>query len=130
MTGDGRLQLEDMHIELPDVNIGALELSDLKLDFTRKDGDSVWRGQGELCLAIGICVDAAPGALTPPGGVVIRNGELDMAFMNVGFTPGIALYPNVFLDRVGAGTGIEPDQAARPRRRDGDRDLQDRTGAS
>jgi hypothetical protein len=110
VTAAGQLELEDMHIRLPDVWIGALETKDLQLDFTHEGRDSVWRGQGRLCLVELACLDAVerPGQ-TPPGGVVIRNGALERAFMNVEFPdPGIALYPDVFLKTVGAGVGMNP----------------------
>ena len=64
--------------------------------------------------------------VTPPGGVVIRNGELERAFVNVSYDPGLLLYPNLFLTSVGAGAGAEPDPSAWQRRRDLDGDLQDR----
>ena len=50
---------------------------------------------------------------TPPGGVEIRNGEFDYAYMRVDFpdpNPGIMLYPNVFLKSVGAGLKLDPTQ--------------------
>ena len=55
MTADGTLELEDMHIELPDVSIGGVGMEDLQLDFFRdEDGDSVWRGQGNAVLRPGL----------------------------------------------------------------------------
>ncbi len=109
VTGDGRLKLEDMHIELPDVDIGLMKITDLQLDFKREDGDSVWHGQGQFCLLERVCVNAAEEeGVKPPGGVVIRNGELDRAHVNVTFNPGIPLYPNVDLTHVGAGAGRNP----------------------
>jgi streptogramin lyase len=110
VTADGKLVLEDMHIKLPDVWIGGLETKDLQLDFAHEDADSVWRGQGRLCVTEVACLNALeePGH-TPPGGVVIRNGELERAFVNLEFPdPGIALYPNVYLKSVGAGVGLDP----------------------
>ena len=109
VTGAGELVLTDMHIRLPDVLIGALELTDFRLDFAQEGRDSVWRGQGRFCLLATVCVDAAEHeGVTPPGGVVIRNGELERAFVNVSYDPGLLLYPNVFLTSVGAGAGLNP----------------------
>jgi streptogramin lyase len=110
VTAGGKLVLEDMHIKLPDVWIGGLETKDLQLDFAHEGADSVWRGQGKLCVTEVACLNALeePGK-TPPGGFVIRNGELERAFVNLEFPdPGIALYPNVYLKSVGAGVGLDP----------------------
>jgi hypothetical protein len=110
VTAAGALVLDDMHIALPDVWIGVLEIKELQLDFAREGADSVWRGQGKICVVEIACLDAVErSAQTPPGGVVIRNGELDRAFLNVEFPdPGIALYPNVYLNTIGAGVGLNP----------------------
>lgn len=107
VTADGELVLEDMHIGPLDAEIGPLGVSDLKLDYTRQTQE--WKGQGRLCVVIA-CLDAVerPGE-APPGGVLIRNGELQRAFVNVDLpTPGIALFPGVFLTRIGAGIGLDP----------------------
>ena len=56
---------------------------------------------------------AADTGQNPPGGVEIRNGAFNKAFMNVDFpdpNPGIMLYPNVFLKNVGAGLELNPTQ--------------------
>lgn len=112
VTADGKLVLEDMHIKLPDVWIGALETKDLQLDFAHEGADNVWRGHGRLCVTEVACLNALeePGK-TPPGGVVIRNGELERAFVSLEFPdpdPGIALYPDVFVKSIGAGVGLNP----------------------
>jgi hypothetical protein len=110
VTAGGKLVLDDMHIKLPDVWIGVLETKDLQLAFAHEGADSVWRGQGSICVTDVACLNAVeePGK-TPPGGVVIRNGELERAFVNLEFPdPGIALYPNVYLKSVGAGVGLDP----------------------
>jgi hypothetical protein len=110
VTGAGKLVLADMHIRLPDVLIGAMELTDFRLNFAQEGPDSVWRGQGRFCLLAKVCVDAAEHqGVTPPGGVVIRNGALERAFVNVSYDPGLLLYPpSLFLTSVGAGVGLNP----------------------
>jgi virginiamycin B lyase len=107
VTADGTLVLEDMHIRMPDLWIGALQTKDLQLDFAHEGGDSVWRGQAQLCVVALACLRALPGS-TPPGGVVIRNGELERAFVRADLDPGVMLYPNVFLTSIGAGVGLNP----------------------
>lgn len=107
VTADGQLVLEDLHIGPLDAEIGPLGVSGLQLDYTRATRE--WKGQGKLCVVIA-CLDAVerPGE-APPGGVVIRDGHLVRAFVNLDLpTPGIALFPGVFLTRIGAGIGLDP----------------------
>ena len=64
---------------------------------------------GKLCVALA-CIDAreVPGE-APPGGVVIRDGELQRIYANLNFPdPGITLFPGVQLNRIGAGFGLNP----------------------
>ena len=74
-----------MHIELPDVSIGVHGDDGPQLDFTHEGGDSVWKGQGKLCIRVGLRGRGRAPGQTPPGGIVIRNGELERAFVNVEF---------------------------------------------
>ena len=107
VTGEGEIVLDDLRIGPIDAAIGPLGVEGLQIDYTRATQE--WRGQGELCVVV-VCLDAreTPGQ-APPGGVVIRNGQLVRAYANLNFPdPGITLFAGVQLNRIGAGIGLDP----------------------
>ena len=107
VTGDGRIVLDDLRIGPIDAAIGPLGVQGLQIDYARATEE--WKGQGALCVVV-VCLDAReiPGE-APPGGVVIRHGELVRAYANLDFPdPGITLFAGVQLNRIGAGIGLGP----------------------
>ncbi len=107
VTGSGEIVLDNLRIGPIDAAIGPLGVQGLQIDYTRATQE--WKGQGELCVVV-VCLDAReiPGE-APPGGVVIRNGELVRAYANLDFPdPGITLFAGVQLNRIGAGIGLGP----------------------
>ena len=107
VTGGGEIVLDNLRIGPIDAEIGPLGVEGLQIDYTRATQE--WRGQGELCVVV-VCLDAreTPGQ-APPGGVVIRNGQLVRAYANLNFPdPGITLFAGVQLNRIGAGIGLDP----------------------
>ena len=99
VNADGKLALDELHIDLPKVKLGLMDVEKLRLDFTRAGGDSVWDGQARACL-LAACVDAS---------VTIRNGGFKQASANVTLPgEGLPLYPNVNLTQIGAGVSIDP----------------------
>ncbi len=103
----GNLVLSNMKIGPIDAAIGPVGIRGLVISYTGATQE--WRGEGELCAALA-CLDARekPGE-APPGGVVIRDGELQRIYANLTFPdPGIALFPGVQLNRIGAGFGLNP----------------------
>lgn len=108
LTGDGEFVLDDLHIGPLSGEIGSLGASDLRLDYTGATRE--WKGQAKLCVVVA-CLDAVERAgQAPPAGVVIRNGSLVRAFVNLDFPdPGVDLYPPyVKLNSIGAGLALNP----------------------
>ena len=107
VTGAGDIVLDDLRIGPIDAELGPLGVNGLQIDYTRATEE--WKGQGELCVIVA-CLDAReiPGE-APPGGVLIRHGQLVRAFANLNFPdPGITLFAGVQLNRIGAGIGLGP----------------------
>ena len=107
VTDDGSLVLDDLRIGPIDAAIGPLGVNGLQIDYARATQE--WKGQGELCVIVA-CLDAReiPGE-APPGGVLIRHGQLVRAYANLNFPdPGITLFAGVQLNRIGAGIGLGP----------------------
>jgi hypothetical protein len=107
VTGGGEIVLDNLRIGPIDAEIGPLGVQGLQIDYARATQE--WRGQGELCVVV-VCLDAReiPGE-APPGGVLIRNGQLVRAYANLDFPdPGITLFAGVQLNRIGAGIGLGP----------------------
>ena len=107
VTPDGQPTLDGLTIGPLDANLGPVGVEDLKLTYTGATRE--WRGTGALCIEIA-CLDAreVPGR-APPGGIVIRDGELQRFYADLTFPdPGITLFPGVQLNRVGAGLGLNP----------------------
>jgi hypothetical protein len=107
VTGDGVIVLDNLRIGPIDAEIGPLGVQGLQIDYTRDTQE--WKGQAALCVVV-VCLDAReiPGE-APPGGVLIRNGQLVRAFANLDFPdPGITLFAGVQLNRIGAGVGLDP----------------------
>jgi hypothetical protein len=107
VTGNGEIVLDNLRIGPIDAEIGPLGVQGLQIDYTRATQE--WKGQGELCVVV-VCLDAReiPGE-APPGGVLIRNGQLVRAYANLNFPdPGITLFAGVQLNRIGAGIGLGP----------------------
>ncbi len=107
VTGGGEIVLDNLRIGPIDAEIGPLGVQGLQIDYTRATQE--WKGQGELCVVV-VCLDAReiPGE-APPGGVLIRNGQLVRAYANLDFPdPGITLFAGVQLNRIGAGIGLGP----------------------
>jgi hypothetical protein len=107
VTGDGKIVLDNLRIGPIDAAIGPLGVQGLQIDYTRATEE--WKGQGELCVVV-VCLDAReiPGE-APPGGVLIRHGQLVRAYANLNFPdPGITLFAGVQLNRIGAGIGLGP----------------------
>ena len=99
VNADGKLALDELHIDLPKVKLGLMDVEKLRLDFTRAGGDSVWDGQARACL-LAACVDAS---------VTIRNGGFKQASANVTLPgEGLPFQPNVNLTQIGAGVLIDP----------------------
>jgi len=107
VTGNGEIVLDDLRIGPIDAAIGPLGVQGLQIDYKRATQE--WRGQGELCVVV-VCLEALekPGRF-PPGGVVIRNGQLVRAYANLNFPDGgITLFAGVQLNSIGAGVGLDP----------------------
>ena len=83
VTAAGELVLGDLRIGPIDAAIGPVGIDGLQLSYTGATRE--WRGMGQLCFSIA-CIDAReiPGE-APPGGVVIRDGELQRIYANVTF---------------------------------------------
>ncbi len=107
VTDGGVIVLDNLRIGPIDAEIGPLGVQGLQIDYARATQE--WKGQAELCVVV-VCLDAReiPGE-APPGGVLIRNGQLVRAYANLDFPdPGITLFAGVQLNRIGAGIGLGP----------------------
>ena len=107
LTSEGEFVLDELHIGPIDAEIAPdVGIEGLQIDYSRTTRE--WRGMGKLCFLV-VCLDARDSGQPPPGGVVIRDGELQRLFGRVEFPePGIILFPGVHLNSVGAGLGLNP----------------------
>lgn len=87
-------------------NVGALNIKDLQLTYTRHpSGSEVWEGYGGACIPIGYCLEMGP----RNGGVKFVNGALNFAGANLTFKPpGIPVFPSVALEKINFGLGFDP----------------------
>lgn len=107
LTSDGEFVLDELHIGPIDAEIAPdVGIEGLQIDYSGATRE--WRGMGKLCFLVA-CLDARDTGQAPPGGVVIRDGELQRLFGRLEFPePGVLLFPGVHLNSVGAGLGLNP----------------------
>ncbi len=98
-----RIIVDGARVGPADVDIGALKVTDFKIEYKR-EGDE-WDGQARACIIKAACLDMAP----PNGHITIQNGRVTFAGASIIFPPpGIPLFTGVNLDRVGFGLGFDP----------------------
>ncbi len=109
VTPDGRPTLDGLTIGPVDAELGPIGVDALTLTYTGATRE--WKGTGELCVKDWACLNATdkPGQPPPPGGVIIRDGQLVRLGASLIFpAPGIPLFTGVELTRVGALVGLDP----------------------
>jgi hypothetical protein len=84
-----------------DLQIGGLGIENLKLTYNGLRDE--WRGQAKACLPLR-CLDMTP----PAGGVIVSKGELSRAGAEIGFNPGVPVFPGVQLNSIGFLVGTDP----------------------
>jgi hypothetical protein len=95
------LQLTSLHIGVDDLLLGALEVKDLNIDYTRS-GD-VWKGGARLN------VPAGSGFFGIDVQVEFDHGDFTMGSFNVFLPfPGVPLFTDAYLDGFGGGFDIHP----------------------
>ena len=96
-------QLTSLHIGVPDLVLGALEVKDLNIDYTQT-GDE-WSGSATLNIPAG----------TPYFGIAVAvrfdKGDFTMGSFNVTVPfPGVPIFTDTFLNGFGGGFDIHPDR--------------------
>jgi hypothetical protein len=97
------LQLSSLHIGVPDLVLGALEVKDLNIDYTQTG--NVWTGSATLNIPAG----------TPYFGIAVAvrfdDGDFTMGSFNVTVPfPGVPIFTDTYLDGFGGGFDIHPDR--------------------
>ena len=97
------LKLSSLHIGVPDLILGALEVKDLNIDYTQTG--NVWTGAATLNIPAG----------TPYFGIAVAvrfdDGDFTMGSFNVTVPfPGVPIFTDTYLDGFGGGFDIHPDR--------------------
>ena len=97
----GGLQISSLHIDVADLDLGALEIEDLHIDYTAQG--NIWMGGATINI---------PGG-TPYFGITVQvefdNGAFTMGSFNVMVPfPGVPLYSDLYLADFGGGFDIRP----------------------
>ncbi len=97
------LQLSSLHIGVPDLILGALEVKDLNIDYTQTG--SVWTGSATVNIPAG----------TPYFGIAVavrfNDGDFTMGSFDVSVPfPGLPIFTDTYLDGFGGGFDIHPDR--------------------
>jgi PKD repeat protein len=106
----GGFKLDALHVSVPEVFLGVLEVDNLFFDYTRA-GD-VWNGGADLVFpGLGLTLNATPPP--PDNGFGMKGGEFDHAGANLEFNPpvypaGLETFPGVFLKHIGFTIGLNP----------------------
>jgi hypothetical protein len=95
------LQLSSLHIDVADLDLGALEIKDLHIDYTEQG--NVWMGGATINIPAG----------TPYFGIDVQvefdNGDFTMGSFDVSLPfPGVPLYSDAYLADFGGGFDIRP----------------------
>ena len=101
-NADG-LQLTSLHIGVPDLVLGALEVRDLNIDYAQTG--NVWTGSATLNIPAG----------TPYFGIAVAvrfdDGDFTMGSFDVSVPfPGVPIFTDTYLDGFGGGFDIHPDR--------------------
>ena len=99
-NADG-LQLSSLHIGVPDLVLGALEVKDLNIDYAQTG--NVWTGSATLNIPAG----------TPYFGIAVavrfNDGDFTMGSFDVTVPfPGVPIFTDTYLDGFGGGFDIHP----------------------
>ena len=97
------LQLDAVHIGVPDAFIGPLEITGLFFDYQR-EGDS-WSGGANLVFPEVSLLAAPP---PPDQGFGLKGGALDHIGATLAFDPAIELFPGIGLTHIGFTVGLNP----------------------
>jgi len=97
------LKLSSLHIGVPDLPLGALEVKNLNLDYAATG--NVWTGSATLNIPAG----------TPYFGIDVAvrfdDGDFTMGSFNVNVPfPGVPIFTDTYLDGFGGGFDIHPDK--------------------
>lgn len=97
------LMLSSLHIGVPDLLLGALEVKDLDIDYAATG--NVWAGKATLNIPAG----------TPYFGIAVAvrfdDGDFTMGSFNVNVPfPGVPIFTDSYLDGFGGGFDIHPDR--------------------
>jgi hypothetical protein len=97
------LKLSSLHIGVPDLVLGALEVKDLNIDYTATG--SVWTGSATVNIPSG----------TPYFGIAVAvrfdDGDFTMGSFDVSVPfPGVPIFTDTYLDGFGGGFDIHPDR--------------------
>jgi hypothetical protein len=97
------LKLSSLHIGVPDLPLGALEVKDLNIDYAATG--NVWNGSATLNIPAG----------TPYFGIAVAvrfdDGDFTMGSFNVNVPfPGVPIFTDTYLDGFGGGFDIHPDK--------------------
>jgi hypothetical protein len=97
------LQLSSLHIGVPDLILGALEVKDLNIDYAATG--NVWTGSATVNIPAG----------TPYFGIAVAvrfdDGDFTMGSFNVTVPfPGVPIFTDTYLDGFGGGFDIHPDR--------------------
>ena len=97
------LNLSSLHIGVPDLLLGALEVKDLDIDYAATG--NVWTGSATLNIPAG----------TPYFGIAVAvrfdDGDFTMGSFNVSVPfPGVPIFTDSYLDGFGGGFDIHPDR--------------------
>ena len=94
------LVLDSLQIGVPDAILGALEIKDLNISYTR-EGD-VWSGGAKFN------IPPRSGEFAIDVQVTFTGGRLTMGSFGVGFYPGIPIFSDLYLNHFGGGFALSP----------------------
>jgi hypothetical protein len=97
------LELSSLHVGVPDLVLGALEVKDLNIDYAAMG--NVWTGSATVNIPAG----------TPYFGIAVAvrfdDGDFTMGSFNVSVPfPGVPIFTDTYLDGFGGGFDIHPDK--------------------
>jgi len=97
------LQLDAVHVSVPEAFLGPMEIEHLTFDYKREGG--VWSGGADIVFPE-ISLRASPPP--PDQGFGIREGHLDHIGAQLEFDPAVDLFPGVGLTHIGFTIGLDP----------------------
>jgi hypothetical protein len=97
------LQLDKVHVSVPDAFLGPMEIQNLFFDYQREG--NAWSGGADIIFPE-ISLRASPPP--PDQGFGVRDGHLDHIGATLAFDPALEIFPGVGLTHIGFTIGLDP----------------------